>query len=102
MILALLFDFLNGFHDAANSIATVVVTRTLTPFQAVLLAGLANFVGYFAFSHAIAKMVSSGIINLDSMPSPESKMLLLLGALVAMLPAWLVFRRPIAEGLVSA
>jgi PiT family inorganic phosphate transporter len=80
--LALLFDFLNGFHDAANSIATVVVTRTLTPFQAVLLAGMANFVGYFTFSHAIAKMVSSGIINLDSMPSPESKMLLLLGALV--------------------
>ena len=40
VFLALLFDFLNGFHDAANAIATVVVTKTLTPLQAVLVAGL--------------------------------------------------------------
>lgn len=82
IVLALAFDFLNGFHDAANSIATVVVAKTLTPLQAVILAGLANFIGYFTFGHAIAKMVSSGIINLDILPTPESKLLLLLGALL--------------------
>lgn len=80
--LALLFDFLNGFHDAANAIATVVVTRTLTPLQAVTLAGLANFIGYFAFGHAIAKMVSSGIINMDMISAPDGKMVVLLAALI--------------------
>ena len=55
IVLALAFDFLNGFHDAANAIATVVVTKTLTPGQAVLMAGFANFVGYFTFGVAIAK-----------------------------------------------
>ena len=80
--LALVFDFLNGFHDAANSIATVVVTRTLTPAQAVILAGLANFVGYFAFGHAIAKMVSSGIIRMDLIAAPDDKLVLLLAALI--------------------
>ncbi len=80
--LALLFDFLNGFHDAANAIATVVVTRTLTPIQAVTLAGLANFIGYFAFGHAIAKMVSSGIINMELITSPDGQLVLLLAALL--------------------
>ena len=51
--LAIMFDFLNGFHDSANSIATIVVTKTLTPGQAVLMAGLANFFGYFTFGVAI-------------------------------------------------
>jgi inorganic phosphate transporter, PiT family len=63
IVMALLFDFLNGFHDAANSIATIVVTRTLTPAQAVLMAGAANFVGYFVFGVAIANMVGKGIID---------------------------------------
>jgi len=49
IVLALIFDFLNGFHDAANSIATVVVTRVLRPFQAVLMAGVANFFGFIIF-----------------------------------------------------
>ena len=82
IFLALAFDFLNGFHDAANSIATVVVTRTLTPLQAVILAGLANFIGYFTFGHAIARMISKGIINLDLLPTPDAKLTLLLGALL--------------------
>jgi inorganic phosphate transporter, PiT family len=65
VIIALAFDFVNGFHDAANSIATVVVTRTLTPGQAVLMAGAANFIGYFTFGVAIAKTVGKGIIHID-------------------------------------
>lgn len=88
--LSLIFDFLNGFHDAANSIATVVVTRTLTPVQAVMLAGLANFIGYFTFGHAIAKMISKGVINLDLLPTPEAKLTLLLGALVGAI-IWNIF-----------
>jgi inorganic phosphate transporter, PiT family len=79
--LALVFDFLNGFHDAANAIATVVVTRTLTPGQALLLAGVANYVGYFTFGHAIAKMVSKGIIHIDLLPTPDAKMFLLFAAI---------------------
>ncbi|MDR1652783.1 MAG: inorganic phosphate transporter [Prevotellaceae bacterium] len=60
IILALLFDFINGFHDAANSIATIVSTKVLTPFQAVLWAALFNFVAFF-----IAKFVIQdfGIAN---------------------------------------
>jgi len=81
VVFALGFDFLNGFHDSANSIATIVVTRTLTPLQAIMLAGAANFVGYFTFSHAIAKMVSKGIITLDMLPGAEHKLALLLATL---------------------
>jgi len=94
VVLALAFDFLNGFHDAANSIATVVVTRTLTPLQAVLLAGAANFVGYFIFGYAIAKMVSKGIIDLELMPTPSAKLTLLLcallGAIIWNVATWLL------------
>ena len=47
IILALIFDYINGFHDAANSIATIVSTKVLTPFQAVLWAAFFNFVAFF-------------------------------------------------------
>lgn len=79
--IALVFDFLNGFHDAANAIATIVVTRTLTPLQAVILAGLANFVGYFTLGTAIAKTVGKGIIDIKLIPA-ESLLPLLLAALI--------------------
>ncbi len=59
---ALFFDFVNGFHDAANSISTIIATRVLTPFQAVMMAAFWNFVGAFVFTVAIAKTVGSGII----------------------------------------
>jgi len=61
--IALLFDFLNGFHDAANAIATVVVTKTLRPQHAVLMAGAANFVGYFIFGVAVATTIGTGIVD---------------------------------------
>lgn len=69
IILALIFDYINGFHDAANSIATVVSTKVLTPFQAVLWAAFFNFVAYFIFQdHAVAntigKTVSQDFITL--------------------------------------
>ena len=63
VILALAFDFMNGFHDAANSIATVVSTRVLKPYQAVLLAATFNFVALFVFHLSVAATVGKGIIE---------------------------------------
>jgi len=60
---ALFFDFVNGFHDSANAIATVVGTRVLKPIHAVTIAAFANFVGPFLFGTAIATTVGSGIIE---------------------------------------
>ena len=60
---ALAFDFVNGFHDAANSIATVVSTRVLTPFQGVLWAAFFNFVAAFTFGTAVAKTMGAGLID---------------------------------------
>jgi PiT family inorganic phosphate transporter len=62
--LALIFDYINGFHDAANSIATVVSTKVLTPFQAVLWAALFNFVAFFIFKdHGVADTVAKTVDN---------------------------------------
>jgi len=71
--LALIFDYINGFHDAANSIATIVSTKVLTPFQAVLWAAIFNFVAYFIFkdhgvANTIAKTVNEGV-NADGVPN---------------------------------
>ena len=60
---ALAFDFMNGFHDAANSIATVVSTRVLKPYQAVLLAAFFNFVALFVFHLNVATTVGKGIVD---------------------------------------
>lgn len=74
IILALIFDYINGFHDAANSIATIVSTKVLTPFQAVLWAAIFNFaaffvskyiIGEFKIGNTIAKSVHEDFINLD-------------------------------------
>jgi PiT family inorganic phosphate transporter len=64
--LALAFDFINGFHDAANSIATVVSTRVLSPGKAVVWAAFFNFVAAFVFGTAVAKTVGSGMIDLEA------------------------------------
>jgi len=63
VVLALAFDFLNGLHDAANSIATVVSTGVLRPYQAVLLAALFNFVAIFVFHLRVAATVGKGIVD---------------------------------------
>jgi PiT family inorganic phosphate transporter len=62
---ALAFDFINGFHDAANSIATVVSTRVLSPGRAVAWAAFFNFIAAFGFGTAVAKTVGSGMIDLS-------------------------------------
>ncbi len=63
VLLALVFDFLNGFHDAANSIATVVSTRVLKPYQAVVWAAVFNFLAIYAFAPKVAATIGSGIID---------------------------------------
>ena len=65
VVLALLFDFSNGWHDCANAVATVVSTRVLRPLTAVLLAGALNIAGAF-FSTAVAKMIGGGIVFPDA------------------------------------
>src|SRR5271157_4310886 len=65
VITALIFDFLNGFHDAANSIATVVSTRVLSPRLAVIWAAVFNFLAAFFLGTAVAKTIGKGMIQLD-------------------------------------
>jgi PiT family inorganic phosphate transporter len=65
-LIALTFDFLNGFHDAANSIATVVSTRVLSPRIAVIWAAFFNFVAAFAFGTAVARTMGHGMIRLEA------------------------------------
>jgi PiT family inorganic phosphate transporter len=62
---ALVFDFINGFHDAANSIATVVSTRVLTPGKAVVWAAFFNFIAAFTFGTAVAKTVGAGLVDIS-------------------------------------
>src|ERR671913_1651261 len=65
ILVALTFDYINGFHDAANSIATVVSTRVLTPGKAVIWAAFFNFIAAFTFGTAVAKTVGSGLVDLS-------------------------------------
>ena len=65
IIVALIFDFVNGFNDSANSVATVIGTRVLKPLQAVTLSAVANFVGPFIFGVAVATTIAKGIVSFD-------------------------------------
>src|SRR5258708_8780413 len=78
---ALVFDYINGFHDAANSIATIVATRVLTPFQAVLWAAFFNFVAAFLFGTAVASTVGKGFVNV-SLVTPYVILAGLIGAII--------------------
>jgi PiT family inorganic phosphate transporter len=69
IITALVFDFLNGFHDAANSIATIVSTRVLSPGQAVIWAAFFNFIAAFGFGVGVAKTVGTGMIDIKAVDS---------------------------------
>ncbi|WP_428898380.1 inorganic phosphate transporter [Parelusimicrobium proximum] len=65
IILALFFDYLNGFHDAANSVATIVSTRVLSPRVAVFWAAFFNFAALFVFHTGVAKTIGSGIVDIN-------------------------------------
>src|SRR5207342_3704957 len=88
VVFALAFEFINGFHDTANSIATVVATKVLSPGQAVILAAVTNLVGAFAGT-AVAKTISSGLIDTDVVHvSSQVLICALLGAIVWNLITW--------------
>jgi len=69
IFLALTFDFLNGFHDAANSVATIVSTRVLSPRYAVMWAAFFNFVAFLVFGTHVAGTIGKGIIDINIMDS---------------------------------
>jgi len=66
ILIALVFDFLNGFHDSANSIATIVSTQVLTPKKAVLFAAFFNFAAAFTFNVAVAKTIGKGLVQIEN------------------------------------
>jgi len=84
---ALIFDFINGFHDSANSIATIVSTRVLSPVAAVAWAAFFNFAAAFGFGTAVAKTVGSGLIDI-SIVDPLVILAALLGAILWDLATW--------------
>jgi inorganic phosphate transporter, PiT family len=86
---ALAFDFFNGFNDSANAIATIVVTKTLRPGQAVILAGLANFVGFFAFGVAVASTIGRGIVDVQY-TTLSTLISALMGAILWNIITWLI------------
>ena len=84
---AFIFDFINGFHDSANSIATVVATRVLSPGVAVMWAAFFNFIAAFVFTTAVAKTIGSGLIDLNIV-TPNVILAGLLGAIIWDLVTW--------------
>src|SRR5258707_661798 len=87
VLIALIFDYINGFHDAANSVATIVATRVLTPAQAVVWAAFFNFVAAFLFGTGVAKTIGSGMIDLQIV-TPYVILGGLIGAIVWDLITW--------------
>jgi PiT family inorganic phosphate transporter len=85
--IALVFDYINGFHDAANSIATIVATRVLTPLQAVVWAAFFNFAAAFIFGTAVARTVGQGFVDLN-LVTPYVIMAGLAGAIAWDLITW--------------
>lgn len=87
VLIALSFDFVNGFHDAANSLATVVATRVLTPGQAVLMAAAFNFLAAFFFGTGVATTIGRGFVN-TKIVTPYVILAGLIGAILWNLLTW--------------
>jgi PiT family inorganic phosphate transporter len=87
VVAALIFDFINGFHDSANSIATIVGTRVLNPIAAVVWAAFFNFIAAFVFTTAVAKTIGKGMIDLNIV-TPSVILAGLLGAIIWDLVTW--------------
>lgn len=87
ILIALIFDYINGFHDAANSIATVVSTRVLSPLHAVIMAAFFNFIAAFVMDVHVAKTIGKGLIDLSAV---DSWVILagLIGAIIWNLITW--------------
>ena len=91
IFVALVFDYVNGFHDAANSIATVVSTRVLSPSVAVAWAAFFNFIAFVVFGTAVAKTIGGDMVNINIIPADDRLYVLLgglLGAVIWNLITW--------------
>lgn len=95
IIVALAFDFINGFHDSANAISTVVATRVLTPIQAVSMAAIGNLIGPLFFTTAVAATIGKGIIDTKTIQTilPEQTFIVmvlagLIGAIIWDIITW--------------
>jgi PiT family inorganic phosphate transporter len=91
IIVALVFDYINGFHDAANSIATVVSTRVLSPGAAVVWAAFFNFIAFLVLGEAVAKTIGKDMVDIKAIPSNWQLWVLLcalIGAIVWNLVTW--------------
>jgi inorganic phosphate transporter, PiT family len=89
VVIALIFDYVNGFHDAANSVATVVATRVLTPFQAVAMAAVFNFLAAYFLGTGVAATIGEGFVN-TAIVTPYVILAGLVGAIVWNLLTWYV------------
>lgn len=87
IFLAFVFDFINGFHDAGNAIATIVTTNVLTPRQAVLWAAFFNFIAFMVFNLMVAKTIGKGLID-PSLVTPELIFAALVGGIAWNLFTW--------------
>ena len=87
VLVAFIFDYINGFHDSANSIATIVGTRVLSPFTAVVWAATFNFLALFLFDTGVAKTMGKGLIDL-ALVNPDVILAGLLGAITWNLITW--------------
>src|SRR6187455_3368706 len=85
IFLALVFDYVNGFHDAANSIATVVATRVLSPGIAVAWAAFFNFIAFVVFGTAVAKTIGGDMVNIAVIPKEDQLYVLLAGVIGAII-----------------
>ena len=86
IVLALIFDFINGFHDTANSIATSIGTKVLTPMKALGMAAVFNFIGAM-LNTEVAKTIGTGIIN-NGIATPQIIAIALVGAIIWNLITW--------------
>ena len=89
IFLALVFDFINGFHDSANSIATIVSTRVLSPRYAVMWAAFFNFIAFLFFGLHVASTIGKGIIDITIMDN-EIILATLVGAITWDLITWYI------------
>ncbi|MBI5046943.1 inorganic phosphate transporter [Candidatus Micrarchaeota archaeon] len=90
ILVALAFDFINGFHDSANAISTIVATRVMTPMQAVSMAAIGNLIGPLFFSTAIAATIGKGIIDtkvIQTLLPQDTFVVMILSALIGAI-AW--------------
>src|SRR3954453_17016355 len=99
---ALLFDYINGFHDAANSIATVVSTRVLSPGKAVGWAAFFNFIAAFVFGTGVAQTIGKGTVEIGIVTLPVVSAGLLGAILWSLLTWWLALPTSSSHALIGA